>query len=173
MEKWVTDAARTTTRKEYLNLRKSNDPAAVNEKCWRLTQLLTNGKAMEEIEHTDPLFELYVNRLSTHTAASIMLSVQVQNNLARRNDRHFTLADTILAVDDQDVMSAATTPSFKWTPTSHRGTTQPTQHDDPDAMVLSIIRRMAMDICNRCHGNGHHARDCTTPDPTRGTQHRR
>jgi hypothetical protein len=95
-----------------------------------------NGKAMEEVERTDPLFQIYAQELSTHTTASIMHSAEVKNNLAGRIGRRFTLADPILTVEDQFSMFATTTPSINWTRNSHPGTTQTTQHDDHDVIDL-------------------------------------
>jgi hypothetical protein len=52
-------------------------PSSFDVKYQCLINLLTNGKVMENIEWTDLLFEIYIQKLSTHIAASIMYSIQV------------------------------------------------------------------------------------------------
>jgi hypothetical protein len=123
---------------------------------------------MEDIEHTDLLFKIYIQKLSTYTVASIMHSTQVQNNLAGGIGRPFMLADAMLAIEDQDAMSVATTPSFNWKSASHHNALQTVPHEDPEAMDLSVTWQRTIDIRYGCHGNGHHTYDCLTANPNRG-----
>lgn len=171
IEKWVTSSARTKTRTEFTNLRATGDPTTFNDECRKYIRLLTNGKSMSSIGRSDTLFEIYVQKLPSRAADNIMHSARVQNNLAGRNGIRYTLADAMMAYEDQAAMTTAKNTSINGPPGRMAINTAP--QVDPDAMDLSAIQQSEAGICFRCRGIGHLARDCATPEVSRGPERRR
>lgn len=165
VSKWVTSAARTTTRREYAALRRSGDPAAFNTKCRNYIRMLTNGNKVSKIGRDDPLFEIYVEKMPPRVADIIMMESRTRSYAS--GNAPYSLSDAMLTFEEQSALGSSYYNSTTYTSGPPPRATNPITTSDPDAMDLSAIQHSAEIKCYRCTGFGHTARECATVPSSR------